>query len=79
MIPAIATKHLKSLLVTRYLIGNKKQETGNKKVNVLRTSTNSISQNSDKSHTRSDGKTPRISPRLSYMINNIYIEYNAIF
>jgi hypothetical protein len=62
-IPTKATKHLKSLLVTRYLIG--KKEAGSEKVKVSKTSTNSIFQNSDKSHTRSDGKTPRISPRHS--------------
>jgi hypothetical protein len=47
-IPAKAMKHLKSHLVTRFLIGNKK--TGNKKVKALRTNTNSFSRHSDKSH-----------------------------
>ena len=41
-------------------IPNRKQEMGNKKKKVLQTSTKSISQNSNKSHTRADGKTPRI-------------------
>jgi hypothetical protein len=42
---------------------------------VLKTSTNSISQNSDKSQTRSDGKTPRISPRHSsiYTIKDLNV------
>jgi hypothetical protein len=56
-------QNLKSHLVTIFLIG--KQETGNKKVKVIRTSTNSISQYSDKTHMRPNGKTLRISPRHS--------------
>ncbi len=59
---AKATNHLKSLLGTRHPIGNRNRK---REGYGIKTSTNSISQNSDKSHTRSDGKTPRISPRNS--------------